>query len=375
MHKVLLIGAGKIGSAIAKMLLDSQDYELTIVDSDPKALAAIKSSWVDPVPGPSANRLTTIQADVCEGSSLERFMEDKRAVISASVFKTNSFIATAALKCGLSYFDLTEDVQTTKYIEQQLGPNAADGQIFMPQCGLAPGFICIAANSLAKDFDNIDEIRMRVGALPRFPSNELKYNLSWSPDGLINEYCNPCEAIEAGTKVSLAPMEGIESLSIDGEEYEAFNTSGGLGTLCDTLGKKVSKLTYKTIRYPGHQKLMSFLLFGLRMAEHREMLIKIFKEAVPSTEQDVVITFVSAIGWKNGRLVERVDARKLYGRKGMTAIQTTTAAGMCVAVDLHFNKLLPFQKGFVKQECISIDQFLSNRFGRFYTDEEPIKRW
>ena len=56
---------------------------------------------------------------------------------------------------------------------------------------------------------------MRVGALPIYPSNSLKYNLTWSTEGLINEYGNPCEALVDRKIVSLRPLEGIESLSVD----------------------------------------------------------------------------------------------------------------------------------------------------------------
>ena len=80
---------------------------------------------------------------------------------------------------------------------------------------------------------------MRVGALPLFPSNALKYNLTWSTDGLINEYCNPCQAIHDGQLREVWPLEGLEQFSLDGVEYEAFNTSGGLGTLCETLRGRV----------------------------------------------------------------------------------------------------------------------------------------
>ena len=105
----------------------------------------------------------------------------------------------------------------------------------MPQCGLAPGFISIAAYHLTRLFDKLDAVYMRVGALPQFPSNALKYNLTWSTDGLINEYCNPCEAIHDGRRIDVLPLEGLEHFSLDGVRYEAFNTSGGLGTLCETL--------------------------------------------------------------------------------------------------------------------------------------------
>ncbi len=142
----------------------------------------------------------------------------------------------------------------------------------MPQCGLAPGFIGIVAHDLAKRLDDVREVKMRVGALPEFPTNALKYNLTWSIDGLINEYCQPCEAIRDGRTQWVQPLEGVEHFSLDGTEYEAFNTSGGLGTLCETLAGKVETLDYKSVRYPGHRDLMKFLLDDLRMSTDRDGL-------------------------------------------------------------------------------------------------------
>ena len=120
---------------------------------------------------------------------------------------------------------------------------------------------------------------MRVGALPQFPTNELKYNLTWSTDGLINEYCNPCEAIHDGKSIDVLPLEGLEHFSLDGVDYEAFNTSGGLGTLCETLEGQVRELNYKTVRYPGHRDLMAFLMNELRLSERRELLKDILENA------------------------------------------------------------------------------------------------
>ncbi len=136
----------------------------------------------------------------------------------------------------------------------------------MPQCGLAPGLIGIAAHELANRFTEIRDVKMRVGALPEFPTNALKYNLTWSVDGLINEYCQPCEAIRDNRTQWVQPLEGLEHFSLDGIEYEAFNTSGGLGTLCETLSGRVESLDYKSVRYPGHRDLMQFLLEDLRLA-------------------------------------------------------------------------------------------------------------
>jgi len=239
----------------------------------------------------------------------------------------------------------------------------------MPQCGLAPGFVTIAAHELAKHFDELHNVHMRVGALPKYPSNGLKYNLTWSTHGLINEYCNPCEAIVEGQLMEVPPLEELETFSLDGVAYEAFNTSGGLGTLCDTLAGRVKNLNYRTVRYPGHRDIMKMLLDDLRLRDRRDLLKEIFETSLPITYQDVVLVFINVSGLKDGQLIQESYANKVYNQtingKLWSAIQITTAAGICAVLDLMVEQKLP-QKGFVKQEDVMFEDFIHNRFGQYY---------
>src|SRR3954470_13514940 len=360
MHSVLLVGAGKIGTAIARFLSASGDYDVLVADQDQQALNRV---------GKIAE-VQLMQLDVSNPAALSRAVSGRQSVVSAVSFNVNPTIAQAALDAGASYFDLTEDVATTKAI-RKIAKHATRGQIFMPQCGLAPGFVSIAANHLAQGFERLEEVRLRVGALPQFPTNEMKYNLTWSTDGLINEYGNPCEAIHEGKMLEVLPLEGLEHFSLDGVDYEAFNTSGGVGTLAETLKGKVRTLNYKTIRYRGHRDLIAFLMNELHLNRRRSMLKDILESAVPITPQDVVLIFCTVTGWKEGRLTQITDARKIYHGQILgepwSAIQITTAAGICAALDLHAMHGR-FEKGFVRQEQVSLPDFLSNRFGRHYAN-------
>jgi saccharopine dehydrogenase-like NADP-dependent oxidoreductase len=361
MHRVLLLGAGKIGRAIAKLLGHCGDFDVLVGDVDDRALQRVSG-----VPNVSIRRV-----DVTSHGELLAAMAGRQSVLSACSFAVNPGIARAALAAGASYFDLTEDVATTRLVAE-VAMQARPGQIFMPQCGLAPGFIAIAGHHLTRGFERLDEVRLRVGALSEFPTGELKYNLTWSTDGLINEYCNPCEVIHEGRRIEVLPLEGLEHFSLDGVDYEAFNTSGGVGTLWETLHGKVRNLDYKTIRYHGHRDLVSFLIDELRLGERRHILKDILEYAVPVTLQDVVLVFVSVTGWKDGLFTQLTDARKVYHAElfgePWSGIQITTAAGICTVLDLHRAGALPHQ-GFVRQEQVDLEVFLANRFGRHYVQD------
>ncbi len=360
--RITLLGAGHIGHTIAHLLSHSGDYEVTVVDRSPEALAKLKGM-----------PLSTRVVETADAQALLAVLRGQQAVINALPYHLATMAATAAREAGCHYFDLTEDVAATRAI-QEMAKGASTA--FMPQCGLAPGFIGIVAHHLAQGFDSLQEVKMRVGALPAFPTNSLKYNLTWSVDGLINEYCHPCEAIRGGKSIEVLPLEGLEHFSLDGTEYEAFNTSGGLGTLCETLAGKVQTLDYKSVRYPGHRALMKMLLEELQLNEDTETLKAIMRKSIPSTMQDVVLVFVTVSGMKNGALVQEVFARKIFadrnGTHPLSAIQITTAAGICAAVDLFREGQLP-QRGFIRQEQVGLPAFLANRFGSAYQQSRQVE--
>jgi saccharopine dehydrogenase-like NADP-dependent oxidoreductase len=361
MKDIVIVGAGKIGSMIAEFLGSSGDYAVTVVDRSAQQLERLETSV----------SIKKAALDITQGDALKKMLSGKFAVLSAAPYHATRSIAEAAKAGGAHYLDLTEDVASTRAVKQ-LASGARTA--FIPQCGLAPGFITIVAADLASRFDQLHDVRMRVGALPEFPSNALNYNLTWSTDGVINEYCEPCEAIVNGQLRETQPLEELEEFSLDGILYEAFNTSGGLGTLCETLAGKVRNLNYRTIRYPGHAAIMKALLNDLRLRDRRELLKDILENAVPITLQDVVIVFVTVSGMRSGQLMQETYAHKIYaapmGGRVRSAIQLTTAGGICAVLDMLSAGELP-QAGLIRQEEIGLKAFLANRFGKVYAMAAP----
>ena len=361
MQEILVLGAGKIGALISGLLAESGSYRVQLADAMPGVAKSVAT----------AHRLDAISAFDLDASDMEPLTRHVRehkpvALVSSLPYFCNVAVAEVARAEGLHYFDLTEDVAVTAAVR---GIAAGATTAFVPQCGLAPGFISIAANELIQHFDELRSVKLRVGALPQHPNNVLKYSLTWSTDGVINEYGNLCNAIVDGKEVDVLPLEGLESIEIDGKLYEAFNTSGGLGSLGETYGERVKTMNYKTIRYPGHCEQMRLLMYGLKLNHDRDTLKRILENAVPQTLQDVVIIYAAVTGLQDGEFREENYVNKVYPQvvagRLWSAIQVTTAAGVSAVIDIVLSNPDNYH-GFVAQEQFRLEDVLENRFGRYY---------
>lgn len=364
-NNVLVLGAGNIGSLISILFSHyPNDYSVVLADRSVKHLD--KQLYDSQV-------ITLVELDATNENDLSNVIKKHNIniIVSALPYSLNKLVATIAVNHNAHYFDLTEDVSVKNHLVE-LGKTAKT--VLMPQCGLAPGMINIVGHHLMKQFDVVHDAKLRVGALPQTISNSLRYSLTWSTNGLVNEYGNPCEAVVDGKFVdNLQPLDGIESLLLEGVEYEAFNTSGGLGTLAETWEGQVRNLNYKTLRYPGHAEKIKFLMFDLGLNKKRAILENILEEAIPTTEDDVIVIHSSVNGFANGKFVEKAYTNHVHPQfivdRMWTGIQVTTAAGACAAVDLMLNHY-PTPEGFVGQEAIDFNDFIINRFGVMYAKGE-----
>jgi len=361
MYNVCVMGAGKIGSLISCLLAISEDYRVHLADINFSGQDVQRLLKFVP-------DIQTATVDMRDDAALKALLDEHPfdAVISSLPYYLNTPIAELARERGLHYFDLTEDTTVTKVVRELA--NGADSA-FVPQCGLAPGFVSIVANGLMKDFDVLETAKLRVGALPQYTSNALNYALTWSTEGIINELGNPCSAIEQGELVSLSPLEGLEEVQLDGLTYEAFNTSGGLGSLAESYLNRIQNLSYKTLRYPGHCEKMRFLMNDLKLNQDRAMMQKLLENAIPKTYQDVVLIYVAVTGYYRDTYLEKTYVKKIYPQeikgKQWSAIQVTTASSACAVVDMVLSRADEF-RGLVLQEQFSLENFFQNRFATCY---------
>ena len=351
MNKIVVLGLGKVGTLVGVLL--SKSFEVEGYD-----LQQPHYDFILPFP--------VHQADISDVDTIHQVLDKAEGVVCALPYYLNRHVAEIAHRKGIHYFDLTEDVSTTKHIEA-MGTSAVG--VLAPQCGLAPGFIGIVGGDLAKQFDEIRDIELRVGALPRYPNGQMAYSFTWSPTGVLNEYLNDAEAIHNGKRKMVPSLQGFEHMNIEGQEYEAFTTSGGLGTMCATFEGKVDTLNYKTIRYPGHGKLMRFMLYELVMKNDLKQLEAILTNAKPPVDDDLVHVYAVVEGKIEGRM-RRKEFFKTYFPKEIAghtwrAISWTTAASLAAVVEMVAAGKLS-QKGFIKQEEIDLNAFLATQNGSLF---------
>jgi len=351
MKSIAVLGLGKVGRLAAQLLVDS-DFEVIGVDS-----AASPADFPHDVAA----------IDVADAKALGEIFVSVDAVLSCLPYHLNIGVSNVAHAAGIHYFDLTEDVPTTNHIRALAKTSKG---LMAPQCGLAPGFVGIVGADLIAKFDACRSCRMRVGALPQNPTGLMGYAFNWSPEGVVNEYLNDCEVIESGERKMVSAMEWREKIFIDGLELEAFTTSGGLGTMCETYLGEVKNLDYKTMRYPGHFDLMNFFFHELLMRQDREKAGEILVNAKPPVEEDIVYVHVAAEGMIDGKLSRKefVNGYKplLIAGEKRTAIAWTTAGSVVSVIELVREGKLP-ANGFLKQEHIPLDALLSTRTGSFYS--------
>ena len=348
--KIAVFGLGKVG-ALAAQILQQSGFDVTGIDLHaPRGKVDFKVREID----------------VADENLLSCALGNYQAVLSCLPYHLNKKLAQQAHRKGLHYFDLTEDVPTTQAI-LELSQTARG--VMVPQCGLAPGFIGIVGADLIQRFDQVRSLKLRVGALPQNPTGLLGYAFNWSPEGVVNEYLNDCEVIEQGEHKWVSAMEWLETIVINGVQLEAFTTSGGLGTMCETYRDRIENLDYKTMRYPGHVNLMNFFFHELLMREDRALAGRILTHAKPPVNDDVVYVHAAAEGMVDGRLRREEFVEAYYpqqiGGNMRTAIAWTTSASACSVIELVAQGRLP-QQGFIRQEDIALADLLDTRSGAFY---------
>ena len=355
--RTLVLGSGIVGSAAAWDLV-RRGHDVTLADRRLEVLTD------------HATRLDVVAAkvDVVDSDAVTELIAGHDAVISAVPYSFGVPLATAAVAAGAHYADFGGNPTVVKRQLELATAATAAGVAVVPDCGLAPGL----ANVLAADMiaalepGRVDSVQLRVGALPQVPTGALGYQLTFSPQGLINEYAEPCEVLEDGVVAEVDPVSRFETVEWVGwGPLEAFSTAGGTSTLCHDYAGRVTALEYKTLRFPGHgTTLRSMSELGLFDEEPwdvggvpispRAVLIEALASHLPQGAPDVVLLRVWATQGPRHVGVEMVD--RSDGQ--FSALARTTAFPATALIDLLVRDELSLQGAYAMPQAVSGPQLL-----------------
>ncbi len=242
--RVIVFGAGRVGSAMALDLAADEKFEVTVADIDAEALR--------PLAG--VERLTPVRADLRTVDMIQRLAGAHDLVVGA---------VPGPLGYGMvrSVIDGGRDIVDISFFEEDPYPELDElarmrGVMALLDCGVAPGCSNLILGAAQAEMDHVESFSCWVGGLPSVRRQPFEYQAVFSPIDVIAEYTRPARLVENGKVVTREALSEVEHLDFDGAgTLEAFNTDG-LRTLlrCD-----VPNMREKTLRYPGHADKMRML--------------------------------------------------------------------------------------------------------------------
>jgi lysine 6-dehydrogenase len=367
--RMLVLGAGLQGSACAYDLL--QNEEVTVV-----RLADIDVGHVAPFLAPySGKRLIPTPVDVRDKDAVRALMRECDAVMSAIPYYFNLDLATLAVECGVHFCDLggnTDIVFEQKKLDAEA---AAKGITVVPDCGLAPGMVNILAQRGIDQLDKTDEVRIFVGGLPQHPEGPLNYQIVYSLEGVLDYYTTLSWVVRNGKREHVKALSEVVPVHFDQPvgELEAFHTAGGLSTMAFRYEGKIPTMEYKTLRYPGHAKIMEAIrelgLLELEPVEVKGAMVSPRDVAVAAMgprltkpkSHDLVALRVTVKGQKDGKdktinfeLIDRYDEER-----GISAMMRTTGYSLSITGQMQARGEVKPAGVHTPDECIPAEKYIS----------------
>jgi len=367
--KVLVLGAGMMGRAVAYSLARREAIEEIVVADRERSRAEGVADWL------RDRRVVPLRLDASAPRLVRRAMEGHAVAISAVPYFFNLALAEAAVEAGVHFCDLGGNngiVAAELALHERAKARAVT---VIPDCGLAPGLVNILAADAIEGMERAETVEIRVGGLPQRPRPPLDYQIVFSPHGLLNEYMEPATVIDRGEVVHVPSLSGVEEISFPApfDRLEAFHTSGGSSTLPKTLRGRVQDLNYKTIRYRGHAEKVRAMAemgffdeeprsIGRTQVVPRELAVDLFAERLSFDEPDVVLLRVTARGRKAGREVvvrtEMID--RFDERTGLSAMARTTGFPIAGIAFLLATGAIAARGALPQETCVPAGPFLDD---------------
>ena len=272
----LVLGGGAQGSAAAFDLLGQDDVERVVV-------ADLSVDDIHPCLKPHlGGRLELRKLDAARDDEVRDAMQETTGVLCALPYRFNFDMARLAVEAGVHFADLGGNTEIVGR-QRSLHDLALErGLSVVPDTGLAPGMVNILAEDGIRRMDSVDSVRIWVGGLPRNPKPPLDYQIVYSLEGVLDYYVTPAVVLRDGKVTTVEALSGLETVRFgdasgaggpDGAdngarrgpgfsagptgELEAFFTGGGISTMPYRYEGRIPVMEYKTLRYPGHARVMA----------------------------------------------------------------------------------------------------------------------
>lgn len=347
--RMLVLGAGLQGTACAFDLLNNPAVERVV-------LADVK---VGPLPAflaPFAgDRLVQKALDVRDAAAVREAFTLGDAVMSAIPYYFNYPLAGLAVEAGVHFADLGGNTEIVRQ-QQTLDAEAkAKGVSVVPDTGLAPGMVNVIAQHGIEQFETVERVQLFVGGLPQVPEPPLGYQIAYSIEGMVDYYTTPSLVVRNGAPTEVTALSELETVPFAEPlgELEAFHTAGGLSTMVYRYAGKIPSMEYKTLRYPGHARIMESIR-GLGLLDTtavevkgqqvvpRDVFVRVAGDKLRKGKPDLVALRVVVTGTSNGvrstrawEVVDYYDAAR-----GITAMMRTTGYTLSITGQLQAMKAI-----------------------------------
>lgn len=237
--KAVVLGAGRVGGAIAIDLARQGEFQVTVADRSEDALARLKG----------VSGVQTVVADLADPQAVGRLVAQHEIVVGAVPGAMGFEVVRAALEAARPVVDISffpEDPYDLDQLARQQGVSC------IVDFGIAPGCSTLFFGKLTTEWRRIDSYLCYVGGLPVERRWPWQYKAPFSPADVLELYTRPARYVMGGKEVVRPALTEVEWLDFPGVgTLEAFVTDG-LRTLLRVQG--VDFMVEKTLRYPGHRE-------------------------------------------------------------------------------------------------------------------------
>ncbi len=338
--RFVVLGGGTQGTAAAFDLLHHGA-------ADEVVIADLDTDNMHPCLRPHlGDRLGLMQVDASSRGDVAAAIEGMDGVLCALPYHFNLPMARLAVAAGVHFTDLggnTAIVTRQRKLDHQA---RGRGVSLVPDTGLAPGMVNVLAQAAIDALDRVEAVRMWVGGLPRKPKPPLNYQIVYSLEGMLDYYVTSATILRDGRRTRVEALSGLEHLEFPDPvgRLEAFFTGGGTSALPFRYEGRIGTLEYKTLRYPGHARIMRAIrdlgLLSDREVVHNGSRVnprRFFIERVRpflsgDGDGDIVVARVDVAGRRN-RKAQRIRYQLLDRHDpatGLSAMARTTGSSLAV---------------------------------------------